>query len=491
MKTTQLILYNQLRSDFIQKDIDFFLYIHHAGKINFNWQELKLNTLSKIIDYAGGKQLIDELQSEWNTCEFLIEKKFIDGMLRFAKKHDVSKYIIVKPVENYVYENFCKIKKQLKNHNIELEFREDIYSFFLKKSEFQKQYDTPPIMEFFYRFMRKKYNIMMIGDKPEWGQWNYDKENRAFDRKHKKTWSFSLEVNEYVEEAADFYNYTLPNTFFQPTNRKQALLQLEYFIEKHLDQFGKLEDAMYEHDDFVHHSLLSTSINFWMLSPQEVVQKIVETNTAINNKEWFVRQILGWREYMYQYFQHYKDTIYSENYFDHTRKLPNYFRSDAEKCKMNCLSHSLASVQENHISHHIQRLMIIGNYALLWNYDPQELNRRFFEYYTDAFEWVVTPNVLAMSQYADGWKLATKPYIASANYINKMSDYCKSCHYDYKEKYGENACPYNMLYWTFVDDKQDEFQKWRQQFVLKNLWKINIEELQKQKEIFIKKQAHI
>jgi deoxyribodipyrimidine photolyase-related protein len=246
---------------------------------------------------------------------------------------------------------------------------------------------------------------------------------------------------------------------------------------------------MYQDDAYVHHSLLSSSINYWFLSPREVVKAVEARDTAMNNKEWFIRQVLWWREYMFHFFQYYKDTIYTENFLEHTTSLPNYFWKDAESSDMNCLSTSLQQVQSENMSHHIQRLMIIWNFALLANLNPHELNHWFFEYYTDAFEWVVTPNVLGMSQFADGWKLATKPYVASANYINKMSDYCKWCRYDPKEKYTENACPYNYLYWNFVSDNKETFEKWRQQFVVKNLEKIDIEKIRELKESFLKKES--
>ena len=187
---------------------------------------------------------------------------------------------------------------------------------------------------------------------------------------------------------------------------------------------------------------------------------------------------------MYHFFQFYKDTIHTENHFSHTRSLPSYFWKDAEICEMNCLFRTLKQVQSEHYSHHIQRLMVIGNFALLSGLDPHELNRWFFEYYTDAFEWVVTPNVLSMSQFADGGKLATKPYIASANYISGMSDYCKNCHYDPKEKYTVNACPLNYLYWDFVAQNKTAFEK-RQPFIVKNLAKIDLEKVREQKERFL------
>ena len=494
--TAQIILYNQLRRDYLLSGINTFCYIHHTGRITFQWEDLYLNKKSKIIDYAGGKHMINTLKSEWKTVEFLCEKTFFSWLKKFAKKHNIEKFVLVQPVENYVYENFLKIQKRLDDIWVELEIVPDTQSFFLSHDDFRAQYKKPPIMEYFYRFMRKKEDILMDGKDPEGGQWNYDKENRKFDRKHEKSWSFELNKSEELKEAEEYYSDLTPSPsparrgeFFQVTNREEALKLLDYFIKNHLDDFGRLEDAMYSDDNYVHHSLLSTAINYGMLSPREVVEAVEKTETAMNNKEWFIRQVLGWREYMYHFFQFYKDDIYKSNFLDHTRELPDYFWSDAEASDMKCLSSTLQQVQAENFSHHIQRLMIIGNFSLLSWLNPHELNKWFFEYYTDAFEWVVTPNVLGMSQFADGGNLATKPYVASANYINKMSDYCKGCKYNHKEKYTEDACPFNYLYWNFVHDNKETFEKWRQQFVVNNLKKIDIDKIQELKEKFIKKHS--
>lgn len=485
MKTAQFILYNQLRDDYLDNSLEYFCYIHHTGKINFLWNPLNLNIASKIIDYAGWYNFIELLKTQWNKAEFVCTDNFYIWLMRYASNYEISRYVVIKPVENYVYENILKLQKKLQQQNIELEIREDTQSFFISHALFEKQYSKPPVMENFYRYMRKKLNIMVDEQgKPEWGSWNYDSENRKFDKKHIATKAFSLTKNKWLEKAEVFYNWELK--IFQPTSRWEALQMLNYFIQNHLERFWELEDAMYQNDPYVFHSMLSTSINFWLLSAKEVVWKVAIAKTALNNKEWFIRQILGWREYMYHFFQHYKDSIHTRNHFDHQEKLPDFFWQHAEKSDMRCLSTTLQQVQNENFSHHIQRLMVIGNFALLTQRDPHELNKWFFEYYTDAFEWVVSPNVLAMSQFSDGGKLATKPYIASANYINKMSDYCKDCSYNYKEKYSDDACPFNYLYWAFVDKNKTAFE-WRQPFVISNLKKIDIAKVQELKEKFMKK----
>ena len=470
--------------------VTWFLYIHHTWKITFKWRDLKLNIASKIIDYAGWFNLVAELRASWKKAEFVLADSFFSWLKKYCWENKVSKITLVKPVEDYVYKNFLKVQTKLLSYWIDLIFVDDTQSFFLTHDDFQKQYAKPPIMEYFYRFMRKKEDILIDTEwKPEWWKWNFDADNRKFDRKHEKTWNFTLDKNSWLEEAEKFYKTDLK--FIQPTSRTESLELLDYFIENHLDTFWKLEDAMYQDDSYVHHSFLSSSINYWFLSPREVVKAIGNSWTAMNNKEWFIRQILGWREYMYHFFCSYKDTIYNENFLKHTKPLPDFFWKDWEKSSMNCLSTTLKQVQQENVSHHIQRLMIIGNYALLTGLDPHELNHWFFEYYTDAFEWVVTPNVLWMSQYSDWWKLATKPYIASANYVNKMSDYCKNCKYNPKEKNTQTACPLNYLYWNFVDENKEVFEKWRQHFVLKNLERVDIWKLRKLKERFMENEKSL
>jgi len=486
-KICQIILYNQLGEQYLYTDYTHFLYIHNIWKINFQGRELKLNTHSKIIDYAGWKQRINSLQENWKTAEFLIENNFISGIKKYAKKYQVSEFVLITPVENYVFQNFKKIKSKLAEQGINLTFTDDSHSFFLSHEDFNQQYKKPPIMEYFYRFMRKRENVLMTQDgKPEGGEWNYDKENRKFDRKHGKSWSFKIEKNKYWKEAEEYYNFE--SKFIYPTNQSEAIKLLEYFLENHLDNFGRLEDAMYESDAYVHHSLLSSSINYGLLTPREVVKAVEGRDTAMNNKEWFIRQVLWWREYMFHFFQFYKDSIYTENFLNHTRPLPEYFWKNPENCPINSLRVTLEQVHNENMSHHIQRLMIIWNFALLANLDPYELNHWFFEYYVDAFEWATTPNVLSMSQFADGWKLATKPYVASANYIHKMSDYYKHSQHNPKEKYTDDACPFNYLYWCFVADNKETFEKWRQQFVVKNLEKIDIERCRELKEWFLNEQ---
>lgn len=480
MKKLYFILYNQINYRFFSaKKWDIFLYVHHTWKITFNWKKLNFNIRSKVLDYACWYNFIEELRIKWHTAYFKQSNNFLEWIERVLEKHwDIWEIIFNVADEDYVQQNLKKLSKILiEKHKVSISWN-NYKNFFLSHDDFLKNYKKPPIMEYFYRFMRKKENILCQNWKPEWWKWNFDSENRKFDSKHQKSkqFYFDEENDEWLKQAKRFYNFQ--DVLWYPTSRTQAICLLNFFVKNHLDYFWKLEDAMYQGDKFVYHSLLSQAINFWLLSPREVVDVVVRQDTELNNKEWFIRQILWWREYMFHFFHFYKNSIYDENYFDFQKELPDFFWwKNIDTVKENCIKNCVSSVLKTNYWHHIERLMIIGNYSLLKNYNPHELNQWFFEHYVDAFEWVVTPNVLSMSQYADGWNLATKPYISSWNYINKMSDFCGNCEYNVKNKYEPDSCPFNYLYWNFIFDQKDTFRKTRQNFVLKNLEKIDIDKI--------------
>lgn len=480
-----LVLYNQINIKYFDTSIsNNFLYIHNNWKIIFNGEELNLNIKSYLIDYAMWSNFIDEINEKWFSWKFMVAKNYYDSIKKYCIENNFNEVYVIKPSENYVYENFLKIKQKLELDNIKLIIKEDNISFFMNHNEFRNIYEKPPVMEFFYRNMRKKYNILMDNWKPEWWKWNYDSENRKFDKNHSKSCDFNLSENNWIKKAKKYYNVNYSINY--PTNRDEAKKLLYYFIKNHLDDFWRLEDAMYLDDYLVHHSNISTCINFWLLQPKEVVELIEKQETNLNNKEWFIRQILWWREFMYHFFHFYKDDIYKNNFFQFKNKLPDFFWNSEKESKMKCIKTVTKRVLDNNYSHHIERLMIIWNYTLLTWIKPSEINKWFFEKYTDAFEWVVSPNVLWMSQFSDWWKLATKPYISSWNYINKMSNYCKNCEYNVKTKYDDNSCPFNYLYWDFVNENKEVFKKTRQPFIIKNLDKIDIVKIKEIKSRYFK-----
>ena len=315
------------------------------------------------------------------------------------------------------------------------------------------------LMETFYRHMRERHQVLMDGaKKPMGGQWNFDAENR-------KSWpGLPLEPVDWrtphdhsalwkVIESAGVKSFGEPNAsaIAWPLNRTEALQQLDAFITHALPHFGDFQDAMSSKAWRLFHSLLSFALNTKMLNPREVVMRAEAAARAgaapMAAAEGFIRQILGWREYVRGFYWAHGPDYAKQNHFDHQLPVPAWFWTG--ETKMRCMAAAIGqSLREAH-AHHIQRLMVIGNFALLAGINPQELHQWYLGIYIDAFEWVELPNTVGMSQFADGGLLATKPYVSSAAYIDRMSDYCKGCHYDKKLREGERACPFNALYWDF------------------------------------------
>lgn len=253
-----------------------------------------------------------------------------------------------------------------------------------------------------------------------------------------------------------------PHSFKWPTSRREALELLNYFAENLLPLFGTYQDAMDTRGWSLYHSRLSFALNLKMISPLTVVQRCIQEfrqrdDIELNQIEGFVRQIIGWREYMRGIYWAHMPEFGTMNFLKAKRKLPSYFWDG--NTKMNCIKHAVTQSLDEAYAHHIQRLMITGNFGLLAGIDPHELDRWYLGIYIDAIEWVEMPNTRGMSQFADGGIVGTKPYNSSANYVNKMSNYCSGCTYNYKEKVGENACPFNSLYWNFYERHENEFKK--------------------------------
>jgi deoxyribodipyrimidine photolyase-related protein len=314
-------------------------------------------------------------------------------------------------------------------------------------------------METFYRQMRQKHGVLLEPDgSPLGGQWNFDADNRKpwrgdpcepVDRRprhdHAALWRQICDagVPHFGEPSADDFRW--------PLNRDEALGQLDAFIKEALPFFGDYQDAMSASAPRLFHSLLSFALNVKMLHPREVV-RAAETalhkgHAPLTAVEGFIRQILGWREYIRGVYWAHMPGYDQNNALQHTLPLPDWFWTG--KTGMRCLQESIGNSLNHAHAHHIQRLMVIGNFALLAGLDPKQLHQWYLGIYIDAFEWVELPNTLGMSQYADGGLLASKPYAASAAYIHKMSDYCKGCRYQRNERIGEKACPFNALYWDF------------------------------------------
>ena len=453
----------------IQKLIAFFASMRHFNKVLKN---------------LGHKTHYIKLDDPSNLHDLVLNIELL------IKKYNVKSFDYQMPDE-------FRLSKQLKEFKSSLNILSkvyDTYHFMASKDEL-KEYFTGKkqyILEFFYRKMRKKFNLLMIGEQPEGGQWNFDKNNR-------KKWKGSPEIppvfypstNElsalnqlFVEQGLKIIGKFDSKSFIYPLSREECLKQLNYFCENLLIHFGDYQDALHTEELNLFHSRLSFGLNTKMISPLEVVEKVI-THYHENHKqielsqvEGFIRQIVGWREYMRGIYWAQMPEYKSKNTLDNNFPLPEFYWT--AKTKMNCLYHSVKNSLDYAYAHHIQRLMILGNFALLAQVDPDQVDEWFLGIYADAIEWVQLPNTRGMSQWADGGIVATKPYVSSASYINKMGNYCEGCFYDKKKRLGDNACPFNSLYWNFLDDKKEYFAKNnRMAMMLRLLEKIPSEELAK------------
>jgi deoxyribodipyrimidine photolyase-related protein len=315
------------------------------------------------------------------------------------------------------------------------------------------------VMEHFYRRMRRHFDILMTTDgEPAGGKWNYDAENRkplprgaqppsvpAFEPD-----AVTRDVMSEVEATG--HGVGTVGGFNLAVTREEALAAFDDFLANRLADFGPYEDAMSSQHRILYHSLLSPYLNIGLLEPPELIRAAEEAfqqgRAPINSVEGFVRQILGWREYIYWQYWRLMPGVMEANAWDAQRPLPQFFW-DGET-EMNCLRYAIRRAIETGYNHHIERLMLLCNFCLLAGVNPLTVNDWFLSFYVDAYEWVMVPNVIGMGLNADGGLVATKPYIASANYVNKMSDYCQPCRYKHKQRIGGDACPFNLLYWNFL-----------------------------------------
>ena len=368
-----------------------------------------------------------------------------------------ARLVITEPSEWRVSDKFDALGSLLP---IPLERREDD-RFICSRDRFAKwaQGRKSFRMEYFYRVMRVETDLLMENGAPAGGAWNYDIDNR-------KPWprgvaaparatfapdDITLEVISLVEQRfADHFGDTAD--FGWPVTRAQALEALEDFIRHHLPGFGDTQDAMKSDAPFLRHSLIAPALNIGLLEPREICQRAQEAwrqgEAPLASVEGFIRQILGWREFVRGLY--WRDRDYgASNALDAREDLPEFFWSG--DTPMLCMSQAIDQTRRYAYAHHIQRLMVIGNFALLTGLNPQAVQNWFHIVYADAFEWVELPNVHGMALHADGGLMASKPYAASGAYIDRMSDYCGRCSFKVKQKTGENACPFNALYWGFLE----------------------------------------
>lgn len=322
-------------------------------------------------------------------------------------------------------------------------------------------------MEYFYREMRRKTGYLMEGDKPEGGKWNYDHDNRkpapedvAFEGPLRFAPDAITEEVLTLIAARFGENFGALTPFWFATDAEQAQQALDHFIRHALPKFGDYQDAMLSENRFLYHAVIAQYINAGLLDWRaacDAAEAAYRAGTApLNAVEGFIRQIIGWREYMRGIYFREGPEYTRRNALGHDRPLPHFYW-DAET-DMHCISQAVAQTRDEAYAHHIQRLMVTGNFALLAGIDPAAVHEWYLAVYADAYEWVEAPNVIGMSQFADGGVLGSKPYVSSGAYIDRMSNYCKSCTYKVKQKTGEGACPFNLLYWQFLIRHRERFE---------------------------------
>lgn len=352
--------------------------------------------------------------------------------------------------------------------------RTELTDFFKDKKTF--------VLESFYRFLRKKHCVLMDGDNPVTGQWNYDGENRKkLPKGHKPIAPlvFQNDVTDILAEIRETNIQTIgeidAKNFVWPVSRRQSLELLEFFVSNCLQLFGSYQDAMSPNEWSLYHARISFSMNIKLISPKEVVDRAIQEwqnnqdVIAYNQLEGFVRQIIGWREYMRGIYWLKMPEYTKMNFFHHSKKLPDWFWTG--KTKMNCMRDAIHQSLNYAYAHHIQRLMVTGNFALLAGINPDEVDDWYLGIYIDAIEWVEITNTRGMSQFADGGIVGTKPYVSSATYIDKMSHYCGTCFYNKAEKVGEKSCPFNSLYWNFYDRHEEKLATNPRIGMMYNVWR--------------------
>ena len=395
------------------------------------------------------------------------EGTFFSEVSRLIRKLDtIKKVIVTEPSE---YRVLKEVKSWSKRLSIPVEIKQD-NRFLCTHKEFAEwgKGRKQKRMEFFYREMRKKYNVLMRDMEPEGGKWNYDHENRKPPKENLTIPPTYISTPDQITEEVKSLVKTVASNHFgniEPftyaVTRKQALVALETFIQERLIGFGDYQDAMLQNEPWMFHSHLGLYLNCGLLLPLECViaaEKAYELgHVPLNASEGFIRQILGWREYIRGIYWSEMPTYEDLNFLEAKNSLPNFFWTG--KTKMNCLKQSITETQENAYAHHIQRLMVLGNFLLLIGVEPKQANEWYLIVYADAYQWVELPNVSGMVLFADGGIVASKPYAASGAYIDKMSNYCDRCDYKVKQKNGPDACPFNYLYWNFLNQNREKLKK--------------------------------
>ncbi len=447
---------------------------YHQQKLTFLWSAMR--------------HFADELRQQGYTVDYYqAQPRFSPALIAHLEQFRPDRIRLMEMAE---YGGAARLAELVQAHEIDVEVTPN-NMFLSDRAAFANwaSGNKTLLLESFYRRMRRQTGLLMAGSEPEGGQWNYDRLNRERPPAdhtfpplpHFQADETTRQVMDLVEREFS-QNFGDLTGFWLPVTRADAEAFFEDFLTNRLDLFGPYEDAIVVGERALYHSLVSSLLNVGLLEPLELCrraeQRYYQGQARLNSVEGFIRQIIGWREFVYQIYHLQMPGYLEVNHFGTDLPLPDfYWTADTD---MFCLADAVDTLRQYGVNHHIQRLMVTGNFALIAGIDPQAINEWYWLAYTDAYEWVVSPNVLGMSLYADGGVLATKPYAASANYINKMSNCCRQCRYNPRQTIGAEACPFNALYWDFLARNYDRLKSNpRMNLVMANLDRRNPQELAK------------
>jgi deoxyribodipyrimidine photolyase-related protein len=460
------------------------------------WHRQKL-----VLVLSAMRHFADALLAAGYRVDYRTAASYEHGIAEAVQAHGATRVIATEGREWEMVQSLDRAAKLLEAQGVALELQAD-RGFMATREDFTRWSTGKKElrMEFFYREMRRKHRILIEDDgTPTGGEWNFDAENR-------KPWPKQKRVPERISFGPDATTRAIMQRvggwkdrwgavdgFSLPVTRSDAKNLLERFVTERLAEFGPFEDAMQDGEHDLLHSTLASSINVGLLHPREVIARAErayrEGAAPLPSVEGFIRQILGWREYVRGIYWHLMPGLRQANALDAWLPLPMWFWApDGESgyadapagnaCEMRCLNDTIRAVRDTGRVHHIPRLMVQANFATLLGVTPAALNRWFWAGFTDAYEWVTLPNVVGMATWGDGGAMASKPYVASGAYINRMSNYCGSCRYDVKSRSGDDACPINVLYWDFLARHRERFARHpRMAMMIRNLHRMEEAEI--------------
>jgi deoxyribodipyrimidine photolyase-related protein len=450
------------------------------------WHRQKL-----VLVLSALRHLAEELRARGYRVDHRVSASYEEGIVAAAREHGARRVVATRGREWDIAQELQRAAPQLAELACTLELRED-RSFFTTRERFaQWAAGRKELrMEWWYRELRREHGVLMEPDgSPSGGTWNFDAENRKPWPRGKPFPAPIVTPPDALTRAtmAQVTTWSHPwgsvEGFDLPVTRQDALQVLTRFIAERLAEFGPYEDAMVQGQHELLHSGLSSALNVGLLTPHEVVRAAERAyrdgRAPLPSVEGFIRQILGWREFVYGYYWHAMPALRSVNALGASRALPVwYWAPDGEAyagtthaaCDLNCLADSVRAVRDHGRVHHIPRLMVQANFATLLGVEPAALSTWFWAGFTDAYEWVQLPNVMGMATWGDGGRMASKPYISGGAYIDRMSDHCADCRYDVKQRTGPDACPFNALYWDFIGRHAERFAQHPRMAMMVRSW---------------------